>query len=187
MRIIGLLPSASLGDGPGLYEPVHGSAPDIAGQDKADPVGQLPRWRSCCATRSARRRGSPLWRTPSSRRCSPVHEQRHPGRRTALSVADRPCRREIDVIPEPLRFTPVSLERGRFTLTFAGSTFLESAVFSGFNPALAFPSLAPKNFARQERRASLIASSRPGSAHQGRLRGRVGAAPEDAGTCRLSS
>ncbi len=38
---IGLLPSASLGDGPGLYEPVHGSAPDIAGQDKANPVGTI--------------------------------------------------------------------------------------------------------------------------------------------------
>ena len=39
---IGMLPSASLGsDGPGLFEPVHGSAPDIAGQDKANP------WRWC--------------------------------------------------------------------------------------------------------------------------------------------
>ena len=38
---IGLLPSASLGDGPGLYEPVHGSAPDIAGRDVANPVGAI--------------------------------------------------------------------------------------------------------------------------------------------------
>jgi 3-isopropylmalate dehydrogenase len=38
---IGLLPSASLGAGPGLYEPVHGSAPDIAGQDKANPMGTI--------------------------------------------------------------------------------------------------------------------------------------------------
>jgi 3-isopropylmalate dehydrogenase len=38
---IGLLPSASLGDGPGLYEPVHGSAPDIAGKDLANPVGAI--------------------------------------------------------------------------------------------------------------------------------------------------
>jgi 3-isopropylmalate dehydrogenase len=38
---IGLLPSASLGDGPGLYEPVHGSAPDIAGRDRANPVGAI--------------------------------------------------------------------------------------------------------------------------------------------------
>ena len=39
---LGLLPSASLGDaGPGLYEPIHGSAPDIAGQDKANPIGTI--------------------------------------------------------------------------------------------------------------------------------------------------
>jgi len=39
---IGLSPSASLGaDGPGLYEPIHGSAPDIAGQDIANPVGAI--------------------------------------------------------------------------------------------------------------------------------------------------
>ncbi|MEM9619016.1 MAG: 3-isopropylmalate dehydrogenase [Pseudomonadota bacterium] len=39
---IGLAPSASLGAGrPGLYEPIHGSAPDIAGQDKANPVGAI--------------------------------------------------------------------------------------------------------------------------------------------------
>lgn len=39
---IGLLPSASLGDGGfGLYEPVHGSAPDIAGQDKANPAAAI--------------------------------------------------------------------------------------------------------------------------------------------------
>ena len=43
---LGLLPSASLGDGPdgrtpGLYEPVHGSAPDIAGTGRANPVAAL--------------------------------------------------------------------------------------------------------------------------------------------------
>ena len=39
---IGLLPSASLGDGTrGLYEPIHGSAPDIAGQDKANPMATV--------------------------------------------------------------------------------------------------------------------------------------------------
>lgn len=38
---LGLLPSASLGDGPGLFEPVHGSAPDIAGRDLANPVGAI--------------------------------------------------------------------------------------------------------------------------------------------------
>jgi len=39
---IGMLPSASLDEtGKGLYEPVHGSAPDIAGQDKANPLAAI--------------------------------------------------------------------------------------------------------------------------------------------------
>lgn len=39
---LGMLPSASLSeDGPGLYEPVHGSAPDIAGQGKANPLAMI--------------------------------------------------------------------------------------------------------------------------------------------------
>lgn len=38
---LGLLPSASLGEGPGLFEPVHGSAPDIAGKGIANPVGTM--------------------------------------------------------------------------------------------------------------------------------------------------
>ncbi len=39
---LGMLPSASLrSDHVGLYEPVHGSAPDIAGQDKANPLGMI--------------------------------------------------------------------------------------------------------------------------------------------------
>jgi 3-isopropylmalate dehydrogenase len=44
---IGLLPSASVGAAasggrrPGIYEPIHGSAPDIAGQDVANPVGAI--------------------------------------------------------------------------------------------------------------------------------------------------
>jgi len=39
---IGVLGSAALGDGPaGLYEPIHGSAPDIAGKDIANPLGFL--------------------------------------------------------------------------------------------------------------------------------------------------
>ncbi len=39
---MGLLPSASLGSGgPGLYEPIHGSAPDIAGKGIANPVGTV--------------------------------------------------------------------------------------------------------------------------------------------------
>jgi 3-isopropylmalate dehydrogenase len=39
---LGMLPSASLGaDGPGLFEPVHGSAPDIAGQGVANPLAMF--------------------------------------------------------------------------------------------------------------------------------------------------
>lgn len=39
---LGLLPSASLASsGPGIFEPVHGSAPDIAGQDIANPLAMV--------------------------------------------------------------------------------------------------------------------------------------------------
>ncbi len=38
---IGMLPSACIGGKVGLYEPVHGSAPDIAGQDKANPIASF--------------------------------------------------------------------------------------------------------------------------------------------------
>lgn len=39
---IGMLPSASIGeDGPGLFEPIHGSAPDIAGQDISNPLAMI--------------------------------------------------------------------------------------------------------------------------------------------------
>ncbi|MBQ3058846.1 MAG: 3-isopropylmalate dehydrogenase [Desulfovibrio sp.] len=39
---LGMLPSASMGaSGPGLFEPIHGSAPDIAGQDKANPLATI--------------------------------------------------------------------------------------------------------------------------------------------------
>ncbi|KAF6141977.1 hypothetical protein GIB67_037945 [Kingdonia uniflora] len=39
---IGMLPSASISEsGPGLFEPIHGSAPDIAGQDKANPLATI--------------------------------------------------------------------------------------------------------------------------------------------------
>ncbi|MFN8650656.1 MAG: 3-isopropylmalate dehydrogenase [Gemmatimonadales bacterium] len=38
---LGLLPSASLGNGPGLFEPIHGSAPPLAGKDLANPIGTI--------------------------------------------------------------------------------------------------------------------------------------------------
>jgi 3-isopropylmalate dehydrogenase len=38
---IGLIPSMSSGTGPSLYEPIHGSAPPLAGKDVANPVGMI--------------------------------------------------------------------------------------------------------------------------------------------------
>ena len=38
---IGMLPSASIGESTSLYEPIHGSAPDIAGQNKANPIATI--------------------------------------------------------------------------------------------------------------------------------------------------
>lgn len=38
---LGLLPSASLGSGPGLFEPVHGSAPSLTGRNEANPAGAI--------------------------------------------------------------------------------------------------------------------------------------------------
>ena len=38
---IGMLPSASLGGNLGMFEPVHGSAPDIAGKDLANPIATI--------------------------------------------------------------------------------------------------------------------------------------------------
>lgn len=38
---LGLLPSASIGGGAGLFEPIHGSAPTLAGQDVANPIGAI--------------------------------------------------------------------------------------------------------------------------------------------------
>ena len=74
---LGLAASASLGDdGPGLYEPVHGSAPQIAGQGVANPAAMLRSTalllrhglgrggRRRRARRGGRRRRSPTSRTP---------------------------------------------------------------------------------------------------------------------------
>ena len=39
---IGMIPSSSLGEGTrGMYEPIHGSAPDIAGKNLANPIGTI--------------------------------------------------------------------------------------------------------------------------------------------------
>jgi 3-isopropylmalate dehydrogenase len=44
---LGLLPSASLGGSVGLFEPIHGSAPDIAGKDLANPIATLLSFGMC--------------------------------------------------------------------------------------------------------------------------------------------
>ena len=38
---LGLLPSASVGEGPALFEPIHGSYPQAAGKDIANPLGSV--------------------------------------------------------------------------------------------------------------------------------------------------
>ena len=52
---IGMLPSASLGEpgSPGVFEPVHGSAPDIAGQGDRQPAGDVPVGRDDAAPRAS--------------------------------------------------------------------------------------------------------------------------------------
>jgi len=65
---MGVIPSASLSDGTtGMYEPIHGSAPDIAGQGKANPLAMIlsAAWmlRLSFGLYRSRRRRSPLRRT----------------------------------------------------------------------------------------------------------------------------
>jgi 3-isopropylmalate dehydrogenase len=45
---IGMLPSASLGAGIALYDPVHGSAPDLVGKDLANPIAAILSAALCC-------------------------------------------------------------------------------------------------------------------------------------------
>ena len=84
---MGMLPSASLGGPVGLYEPVHGTAPDIAGQghrqpDRGDPVGGA----CCCATRSTTGRTP----TASSAAVMRVLEQGHRTARHRAAEGRRP-------------------------------------------------------------------------------------------------
>jgi 3-isopropylmalate dehydrogenase len=69
---IGLAASGNInpsGENPSMFEPVHGSAPDIAGQGKADPTARSSRSRCCSRTSVATRRRPAL--TPPSPRTSP--------------------------------------------------------------------------------------------------------------------
>ena len=78
---LGMLPSASLGaDGaPGLFEPVHGSAPDIAGQRHRQPAGDLPLGGDDAAPRPRHARGGGADR--GGRRQGPRRRPAHPGPR----------------------------------------------------------------------------------------------------------
>ena len=69
---LGMLPSASLGaEGePGLFEPVHGSAPDIAGKRRRQPAGDLPLGGDDAAPRPRPRRLRPPGSRRPSTRCS---------------------------------------------------------------------------------------------------------------------
>ena len=70
---LGMLPSASLGERRtehgtfGLYEPIHGSAPDIAGRDIANPIGTILSAAMLLRFARARRRGRRRSRRPSAR------------------------------------------------------------------------------------------------------------------------
>ncbi len=93
---LGMLPSASLGDRRtehgrfGLYEPIHGSAPDIAGRDAANPLGtilsaaMLLRW-SLGLEATRRRASSPPSMPRSTRACAPPTSSR----RTATDRGSR--------------------------------------------------------------------------------------------------
>jgi 3-isopropylmalate dehydrogenase len=71
---MGMLPSASIGaQGPGLYEPIHGSAPDIAGQGIANPVGTI-------LSAAMLLRHSLVWRRKPSRWKPPWMRPSAPGR-----------------------------------------------------------------------------------------------------------
>jgi len=82
---LGLLPSASLGEGAGLFEPIHGSAPDIAGATSRTRSARLPPSPCCCDTGSVWRSPPPPWSVRSRWRWS-----RGRGRRISRSLR-LPC------------------------------------------------------------------------------------------------
>ena len=100
---LGMLPSASLGEGgPGLYEPVHGSAPDIAGTGKANPLATLLSVAMMLATASACTTRRRSWKGPSTRHLSEGlrtpdlarrnHDRRDDRRRSRGAVDRSYCR-----------------------------------------------------------------------------------------------
>ena len=85
---LGMLPSASLGERRtahgtfGLYEPIHGSAPDIAGQDRANPIGTILSTAMLCAGRwagrTSPRRSRPRCAARSTTDSGPTTSSRRP-------------------------------------------------------------------------------------------------------------
>ena len=125
---LGMLASASLGDGVALYEPSHGSAPDIAGRGIANPLAQILSGQSHCLHfvggddaalqlrhGRGRRRHPPRRHRGAGRRLAHRRHQgrRDPGRQGCghredgrlggrASVAPRPFRRPVGSPPSPL-------------------------------------------------------------------------------------
>ena len=89
-------PTASLGgDGPGLFEPVHGSAPDIAGQGIANPLGDDPLRRADAAPRT--RPGGPGGCRRIGGRQGPGegHPHRRPGRNATTAEVTKAVLEEL--------------------------------------------------------------------------------------------
>ena len=108
---LGIAASASLGDdGPGIFEPVHGSAPDIAGPGIANPPRCCARSRCCSSTRSA---DADLARA-RSHACASTQALASGVRRRELRAAhavDRPCQFGV-AVARGARATYAPLECG---------------------------------------------------------------------------
>ncbi len=118
---MGMLPSASMGAaGPGLYEPIHGSAPDIAGKGIANPLGTILsaamllrhslQLEAGGAPDRAGRRRRHRGRRPDRRPGRDAHHPRHGGRGPAEDRVRR-ARRERSLRNLSLRAAPAVLQR----------------------------------------------------------------------------
>ena len=116
---LGLAPSASLGDGaPGLFEPVHGSAPDIAGQGIANPAAML----RSTALMLEHGLGDPAAARHSSRQSTPrsnVRRRRTSAARLAPRSSGTPSSRRL----RPDTLSAVARELSTFRFFFAVRPF----------------------------------------------------------------